>query len=102
MLAGLAQVWLVLGYKPILLVWFANLVYPKIAQENGIQGRVIVRFMVNKDGSISNIQIVRSLDPTCDKEAIRIIKSLPKFIPAKQNGVNVAVWYTLPITFKLS
>ena len=79
-----------------------NLVYPKIAQENGIQGRVIVRFMVNKDGSISNIQIVRSLDPTCDKEAIRIIKSLPKFIPAKQNGVNVAVWYTLPITFKLS
>ena len=78
-----------------------NLKYPTIAQENGIQGRVIVRFLVGTDGSISNVQILRSLDPACDKEAIRLIKSLPKFIPAKQNGVNVAVWYTLPITFKL-
>lgn len=78
-----------------------HLTYPKIAQENGIEGIVIVRFMINKDGSISNIQIIRSLDPSCDKEAIRIIKSLPKFIPGKQNGVTVAVWYTLPISFKL-
>jgi Ca-activated chloride channel family protein len=78
-----------------------NLNYPKTAQDNGIQGKVIVRFSVEKDGSISKVEVVRSLDPACDKEAIRIIKSLPKFIPAKQNGVNVAVWYTLPITFKL-
>ena len=78
-----------------------HLTYPKIAQENGIEGIVIVRFMINKDGSISNIQIIRSLDPSCDKEAIRIVKSLPKFIPGKQNGVTVAVWYTLPISFKL-
>ncbi|MDD4967907.1 MAG: TonB family protein [Paludibacter sp.] len=78
-----------------------NLKYPTIAQENGIQGMVIVRFLVEKDGSISRIEIVRSLDPACDKEAIRLIKLLPKFIPAKQNGVNVSVWYTLPIAFKL-
>jgi len=78
-----------------------NLTYPKIAQENGIQGKVILRFKVEADGSISNISVVRSLDPACDKEAIRLIKLLPKFIPAKQNGVNVAVWYTLPIAFKL-
>jgi len=78
-----------------------NLKYPTIAQENGIQGKVIVRFLVGTDGSISRIEIVRSLDPACDKEAIRLIKLLPKFIPAKQNGVNVAVWYTLPIAFKL-
>jgi Ca-activated chloride channel family protein len=78
-----------------------NLNYPKTAQDNGIQGKVIVRFSVEKDGSISKVEVVRSLDTACDKEAIRIIKSLPKFIPAKQNGVNVAVWYTLPIIFKL-
>ena len=78
-----------------------NLKYPVIAQENGIQGKVIVRFLVEKDGSISKVEVVRSLDPACDKEAIRLIRLLPKFIPDKQNGVNVAVWYTLPITFKL-
>jgi len=78
-----------------------NLQYPAIAQENGVQGTVIVRFKVEKDGSIANIQVVRSLDPVCDKEAIRIIKSLPRFIPGKQNGVNVAVWYTFPVKFKL-
>ncbi len=78
-----------------------NLTYPKIAQENGIQGRVIVRFLIEKDGSVSHVTVLRSLDPACDKEAIRIIKALPKFIPAKQNGVAVAVWYTMPITFKL-
>lgn len=78
-----------------------NLKYPTVAQENGIQGKVIVRFKVEKDGSISDVEIVRSLDPACDKEAIRLIKLLPRFIPAKQNGVAVAVWYTLPIAFKL-
>ena len=61
----------------------------------------LFRFLVEKDGSISKVEVVRSLDPACDKEAIRLIRLLPKFIPAKQNGVNVSVWYTLPITFKL-
>ncbi len=79
-----------------------NLQYPKIAQENGIQGKVILRFMVDKDGTVKKVEIIRSLDPSCDKEAIRIVKALPKFIPGKQNGVNVAVWYTMPITFKLN
>ncbi|MDP4238975.1 MAG: energy transducer TonB [Bacteroidota bacterium] len=78
-----------------------NLKYPVIAQENGIQGKVIVRFVVTKNGSVDKVEVVRQLDPACDKEAIRVIRSLPKFIPGKQNGVNVSVWYTLPITFKL-
>jgi len=78
-----------------------NLKYPIIAQENGIQGKVIVRFVVTKNGSVDKVEVVRQLDPACDREAIRVIRSLPKFIPGKQNGVNVSVWYTLPITFKL-
>ena len=78
-----------------------NLKYPIIAQENGIQGKVIVRFVVTKNGSVDKVEVVRSLDPACDREAMRVIKSLPKFIPGKQNGVNVSVWYTLPITYKL-
>jgi len=78
-----------------------NLKYPIIAQENGIQGRVIVRFIVTKTGKIDRIEILRSLDPGCDKEAIRVIKVLPDFTPGKQNGVNVNVWYTIPIIFKL-
>jgi len=78
-----------------------NLKYPVNAQVHGIQGKVIVRFLVGRDGSISRVEVVRSLDPDCDKEAMRVVRLLPKFTPGKQNGVNVAVWYTLPITFKL-
>ena len=57
--------------------------------------------MVSKTGMVDRVEVVRPLDPACDKEAIRVVKSLPKFIPGKQNGVNVAVWYTLPVTYKL-
>jgi len=64
-------------------------------------GRVICRFIVNRDGSVSNPEVIRSLDPTCDKESIRVIKLLPKFIPGKQNGQVVNCWYTLPVTFKM-
>ena len=78
-----------------------NLKYPVIAQENGIQGRVILRFVVSKTGAIENIQVVRSVDPTCDKEAIRMVKSMPRWIPGKQNGNNVPVYFTLPVLFKL-
>ena len=78
-----------------------NINYPIEAQRNKIQGRVIVRFVVSKTGEVDRVEIVRSLEPSCDKEAIRVINLLPKFIPGKQNGQNVAVWYTLPITFKL-
>ena len=78
-----------------------NLHYPIIAQENGIQGKVIVRFEVTKNGSVDKVEVVRPLDPACDKEAMRVVRSLPKFIPGRQNGVNVNVWYTLPITYRL-
>ena len=66
-----------------------------------IQGKVICRFIVNRDGSVSNPEVIRSLDPACDKESIRVIKLLPKFIPGKQNGQVVNCWYTLPVTFKM-
>lgn len=75
--------------------------YPVIAQENGIQGRVIIRFVVSKTGMVSNVEVLRSLDAACDREAVRVVKTLPKWIPGKQNGVNVPVYYTLPITFRL-
>jgi protein TonB len=78
-----------------------NLKYPVIAQENGIQGKVIVRFEVTKTGAVDKVEVVRQLDAACDKEAMRVVRSLPKFIPGRQNGENVNVWYTLPITFKL-
>jgi len=79
-----------------------NLNYPPIAAENGVQGKVTLRFVVSKSGSVDKVEVVRSLDTACDKEAVRVVKSLPKFIPGKQNGANVSVWYTLPITFKLN
>lgn len=66
---------------------------------SGIGGKVFCKFIVEKDGSISNITVIRSLDPTCDKEAVRVLKLLPKFIPGKQNGQPVRVYYTLPIIF---
>ncbi len=78
-----------------------NLRYPAIAQENGVQGRVVCQFVVGSDGSIRDIVVVRSLDPSCDKEAIRVIKSMPKWIPGRQNGKPVSVKFTLPILFKL-
>ena len=78
-----------------------NLKYPVIAQENGIQGRVILRFVVSKTGAIDNVTVLRSLDPTCDKEAIRVVKSMPKWIPGKQNGNNEPDYITLPVVFKL-
>lgn len=78
-----------------------NIKYPVIAQENGIQGKVILGFVVTKSGAISDVTVMRSLDPSCDKEAIRVVKLLPKWIPGKQNGENVNVRYTLPVVFKL-
>lgn len=75
--------------------------YPTIAAENGIEGRVVIRFVVGKDGSVSDVQVVRSLDPSCDKEAMRVVKTMPKWVPGKQNGRNVPVYYTLPVLFKL-
>ena len=79
-----------------------NVKYPVIAQENGIQGRVICQFVVNKDGSIVDVEVVRSGgDPSLDKEAVRVIKSMPKWKPGKQRGKAVRVKYTVPVNFKL-
>ena len=78
-----------------------HLKYPPIAAENGTQGKVICRFVIGKDGQVRDVTIARSLDPYCDKEAIRVIKSMPKWIPGKQNGKAVAVNFTVPIVFKL-
>ena len=79
-----------------------NVKCPVIAQENGIQGRVICQFVVNKDGSIVDVEVVRSGgDPSLDKEAIRVIKSMPKWKPGKQRGKAVRVKYTVPVNFKL-
>lgn len=73
--------------------------YPAIAQEQEIQGTVVLRFVVLEDGSIGDVVIQRGLDPSCDKEAVRVVKSLPRFIPGKQQGRPVKVWFTLPIRF---
>lgn len=78
-----------------------NIKYPTMAMENNIQGRVVVQFVVTKTGKIGEVKVVRSKDPDLDKEAVRVVKSLPSFIPGKMNGQAVNVWYTLPITFKL-
>ena len=75
--------------------------YPPEAAKNRIEGHVIVQFVVNNDGSIGEVKVVRSLEKDLDKEAIRVIKSLPKFTPGRQDGKEVSVWYTLPVKFKL-
>ena len=75
--------------------------YPVAAEENGIQGRVIVQFVVEKDGSITDVRVVRSVDPSLDKEAVRVAKSMPRWIPGKQNGSAVRVKFTLPVSFRL-
>lgn len=78
-----------------------HLKYPAIAAENGVQGRVTCQFVVNKDGQVRDVKIIKTLDPYCDKEAIRVILSMPNWIPGKQNGKAVSVKYTVPITFRL-
>lgn len=78
-----------------------NVNYPTIARENDIQGKVFVRFAVTATGKVDKVQIVRGVDPLLDKEAIRVVKSLPKWKPGQQRGKPVSVWYTVPINFQL-
>lgn len=75
--------------------------YPMIAQENNIQGKVFVQFVIEKDGSVSNVKVTRSVDPSLDKEAIRVIQSMPKWTPGKQRQKPVRVSFTVPINFQL-
>ena len=78
-----------------------NIKYPTIAQENGTQGRVIVQFVVNRDGSIVDAKVVRSVDPYLDKEALRVINTMPKWKPGMQRGKPVRVKFTVPVMFRL-
>lgn len=82
--------------------WVATqLVYPEIAKENGVQGRVMVSFTIKSDGSVANVKVTRSLDPSLDKEAIRVVSSSPKWTPGKQRDRAVNVTYSLPVIFQL-
>lgn len=78
-----------------------NTVYPEVAKENNIQGRVIVRFCVTAKGGVSQVSVLKGVDPELDKEAIRVVNTLPPFKPGKQGGKPVPVWYMVPITFTL-
>ena len=75
--------------------------YPPMAAENNVQGKVVIQFVVGKDGKIGEVKVVRSVDKDLDREAVRVCKALPKFTPGRQNGQPVSVWYTLPVQFKL-
>lgn len=79
-----------------------NINYPTISQENGVQGRVIVQFVVNRDGSIVDPVVLRSVDPYLDKEALRVVSAMPKWKPGEQRGKTVRVKFTLPIQFRLN
>lgn len=82
--------------------WLADHIkYPEVAAENGISGRVVVQFVVERDGSVSQVRVVRGVDPSLDKEAQRVISSMPKWIPGKQNGQAVRSRFTVPVTFRL-
>ena len=90
------------GGMGALMSWLSqNIKYPVIAAENGVEGRVIVQFVVEKDGSITDVKIAKSVDPSLDKEATRVVSSMPHWIAGRQNGNPVRVKYTVPVTFKL-
>lgn len=78
-----------------------NIHYPTVAAENGVQGRVVVGFVVERDGSITDVNILRGVDPSLDREAMRVVKSMPRWTPGKQNGSAVRVKYQVPVSFRL-
>jgi protein TonB len=91
------------GGTAALMKWLAsNVRYPQMALENGISGRVIVKFVVEKDGSVSGVTLVRGVDKDLDREAIRVVKSMPKWQPGKNNGQAVRCYFNLPVNFKLA
>jgi protein TonB len=90
------------GGQAALMKWLSNNIrYPESAQQNDIQGRVVVKFVVEKDGSIGQATIAKGVDKDLDREAIRVVKKMPKWQPGKNNGVAVRSYFTLPVTFKL-
>jgi periplasmic protein TonB len=89
------------GETALLLYIYEHTQYPQVAQENNIQGRVIVKFCVTSRGSVDRVSIYKGVDPELDAEAIRVVKTLPQFVPGKQGGKPVPVWFSVPITFQL-
>ena len=96
------QMPLFVGGNAALMKWIqSHMQYPALAKEKGIQGTVTMQFVVTQDGSIGQVKVVRPVEASLDREATRLCKSLPPFIPGRHNGQEVSVWYTLPITFTL-
>lgn len=88
------------GEEAMLQYIAAHLKFPAASLEQGVQGLVMLRFVVEADGSVGKVQVLKKLDPNCDREAERVVRSLPKFTPGTQDGRAVAVWYTVPIKFQ--
>ena len=88
------------GEEAMLQYIAAHLKFPVASLEQGVQGLVMLRFVVEADGSVGKVQVLKKLDPNCDREAERVVRSLPKFTPGTQDGRAVAVWYTVPIKFQ--
>jgi TonB family protein len=89
------------GEQALMEFIYANIQYPEMAKKNNIQGKEIIRFAVMADGYVDYVQVLKSVDPELDKEAIRVIKMLPVWTPGKQGGKPVNVWYNVPVTFQL-
>ena len=90
------------GGMTALMTWLsANVRYPESAQQNDVQGRVVVKFIVEKDGSITNAQVIRSVDNDLDKEALRVVSKMPKWTPGKNGGIPVRSYFTIPGNFRL-
>lgn len=89
------------GTEQLLKYLGKNTNYPEIARVNGITGKVFVQFVIDKDGSVLNVKVMREVDPYLDKEAVRVVKSMPKWKPGKQKGKPVRVSFQVPISFKL-
>lgn len=90
------------GGMAALMKWLSNNIrYPEAAQQNDVQGRVIVKFVVEKDGSVSQVQILKGVDKDLDKEALRVVNKMPKWQAGKNNGVAVRSYFTLPVNFRL-
>ena len=90
------------GGPSALMEWLSNNVkYPVVAQDNGVQGRGVVSFVVERDGSITDVKVVRGVDPSLDREASRVVRAMPRWIPGKQNGSAVRVKYNVPVAFRL-
>ncbi len=89
------------GERALLEYISRNIIYPEEALANNIQGRVILKFVVTEDGSVGEIQMLKSVDPLLDKEAVRVVGTLPGFKPGKQGGTPVCVWYSVPVLFQI-